>query len=93
MDDNKIKINKFNNIKNKIEKLSKNEFKEIYLILKKNDESFSSNSNGVLFDLFKLKEETIENIEKFIKLNEDNNLTIQKNEKIKEDLKHTFKSQ
>ena len=91
MDDNKLKVNKFNNIKNKIENLSKNEFKEIYLLLKKNNEPFSSNSNGILFDLFKLKEDTIDNIEKFIKLNEDNNLTIQKNEKIKESLKSSFK--
>lgn len=92
MNDNKIKINKFNNIKNKIEKFSKDEFKEIYLLLKKNDEIYSTNSNGILFDLFKLKESTVNKIEQFIKLYEDNTLTIQRNEKIKEEFKNSFKS-
>jgi len=92
MDNNKIKINKFNNIKNKIEKFSKDEIKEIYFLLKKNDEIFTTNSNGILFDLFKLKSNTIDNIEGFIKLYEDNKFNIQKNETIKETFKNSFKS-
>lgn len=91
MDENKIKINKFNNIKNKIETFSKNEFKEIYLLLKKNNESFSTNRNGVLFDLFKLKEETVNEIENFIQLQKDNNISIQKNETLKEQFKTCLK--
>ena len=91
MDDNKMKIKTFNNIKNEIETFSKNEFKEIYLLLKKNNESFSTNRNGVLFDLFKLKEETINEIKNFIKLHKDNNISIQKNEYLKEKFKICFK--
>lgn len=91
MDDNKIKIKTFNDIKNEIETFSKNEFKEIYLLLKKNNESFSTNRNGVLFDLFKLKEETINEIQNFIKLHKDNNISIQENESLKEKFKTCFK--
>ena len=91
MDETKIKINKFNNIKNKIETFSKNEFNEIYLLLKKNNESFSTNRNGVLFDLFKLKEDTIDKIENFIQLQKDNNISIQKNETLKEQFKTCLK--
>ena len=72
----KQKIKKFLKIKEKINFLNKNEYYEIYKIIKKNNETFSSNKNGIMFDLLKIKEETIEKINNFLKYLNDKKIQI-----------------
>lgn len=88
---NKEHTDRLLNIKKKINTLQNNEFNEIFNIVKKSNESYSSNNNGVFFDLIKFKEETINKIEKFINYNTIKNVNIEKDENLKEKLKHTLK--
>ena len=64
------------NIKEKISYLNKNEYYEIYKIIKKNDENYSSNKNGIMFDLLKIKDETVEKINAFLQYLNDKKIQI-----------------
>ena len=54
-------------IKDKLEKL--NSFTSIYIfnILKKNNEKYTINSNGLFFDLLEISNKSIEEIQNYIK--------------------------
>jgi len=53
-------------IKNRLEKL--NSFTSIYIfnILKKNNEKYTVNTNGLFFDLLEISNKSIEEIEKYL---------------------------
>ena len=73
-EEKKEKIKDLLNIKERISQLNKDEYCEIYKIIKKYDEPFSVNKNGVMFDLVKLGEETVRDISVFLNyLREKNN--------------------
>jgi hypothetical protein len=60
-------------IKNKIESVKKYKYKlQIFKIIFDNDEQYINNNNGIFIDLNKLKEETINKIDEFIKTVETN---------------------
>jgi hypothetical protein len=88
---NKEHTDRLLNIKKKISTLQNNEFNEIFNIVKCSNESYSSNNNGVFFDLVKFKEETLSKIESFINYNTIKNVNIEKDEDLKEKLKNTLK--
>ncbi len=48
--------------------LVKEEYEEVFRIIKRNGVSFTENSNGVHFDLCLLDEATLEQIKKFLEL-------------------------
>jgi len=73
----KEKIKALLNIKERISQLNKDEYYEIYKIIKKYDEPFSVNKNGVMFDLVKLGDTTVKDMSVFLKyLREKNNQII-----------------
>ena len=76
----KIKANKMTKLKLQIDNLSKSEYIEIFKIIKMNDEKFSQNKNGVMFDLMKFSDKVIEEINNFIKYIENNNLLVEHDE-------------
>ena len=88
---NKEHTDRLLNIRKKINILKNNEYNEIFNIIKESNEIYSSNTNGVFFDLVKFKEETISKIEKFINYNNIKNVNIEKDEDLKEKLKNTLK--
>jgi len=76
-EEKKVKIKKLLNIKERISQLNKYEYCEIYKIIKKYDEPFSVNKNGIMFDLVKLGENTVKDISVFLNyLREKNNQII-----------------
>jgi hypothetical protein len=46
--------------------LVKSEHEEIFRIIKKNEDSWSENSNGIIFDVASLKKDTFENLKNFM---------------------------
>lgn len=42
------------------------EYEEIFRILKRNNESYTENSNGIFFDVMTIKNETFTDMEKFM---------------------------
>jgi hypothetical protein len=83
----KIKTDRLKKIKTKIDVFKKLECIEIYKIIKEDKQKFSQNKNGILFDLMKLKNTTIDKIEQFIKYIDNNSIIIEENENTKELLK------
>jgi hypothetical protein len=59
-------------IRERIDKLSKEGKIEIFKIIHKNNEKFSKNNNGVMFDIKVIKGETIEEIAKFLNFSDVN---------------------
>ena len=76
----KIKTDKMSKLKLQIDNLSKNEYIEIFKIIKMNGEKFSQNKNGVMFDLMKFSNKAIDEINNFIKYIENNNLLVEHDE-------------
>ena len=76
----KIKTDKMSKLKLQIDNLSKNEYIEIFKIIKMNEEKFSQNKNGVMFDLMKFSNKAIDEINNFIKYIENNNLLVEHDE-------------
>lgn len=85
--DLQIKTDRLKKIKNKIDTFKKLECIEIYKIIKEDNQKFSQNKNGILFDLMKLEDITINKIEKFILYIENNSIIMEENENTKEMLK------
>jgi len=56
-------------IKSQIEKLSYNDWIQIYLILKNEKENFTINKNGLLFDLINISNSTLDKINNYINQN------------------------
>ena len=59
-------------IRERIDKLSKEGKIEIFKIIHKNNEKFSKNNNGVMFDIKVIKGETIEEIANFLNFSDVN---------------------
>ena len=53
-------------IKNKIDKLTEDEWIQIFYILKNNNESYTINKNGLFFDLINITNSTLEKIKNYI---------------------------
>ena len=70
----KIKFKELTELKKKIMSLTQSEYIEIYKIIKNNDEKFSQNKNGVLFNFMKISDKSIKDIKKFIFYIENNNV-------------------
>ena len=79
----KIKFKELTELKKKIMSLTQTEYIEIYKIIKNNDEKFSQNKNGVLFNFMKISDKSIEDINKFIYYIENNNVIHDKNNYMK----------
>lgn len=79
-EEKKNRIKELLKIKSKIDGLNKNEYYEIFKILENNNENFSSNKNGVMFDLLKLKQPTIDKINKLLKYFLEKNMQINNDE-------------
>ena len=77
---NKIKADKMSKLKLQIDNLSKNEYIEIFKIIKMNGEKFSQNKNGVMFDLMKFSDKAIDEINNFINYIDNNNLLVEHDE-------------
>ena len=54
----KIKFKELTKLKQKILNLTKNEYTEIFKILKKNNQKYSENKNGIMFDFMKISDDT-----------------------------------
>ncbi len=76
----KILVNKMSKLKSQIDSLSKNEYIEIFKIIKMNGEKFSQNKNGIMFDLMKFSDKTIDEINNFINYIENNNILVEHDE-------------
>ena len=67
-------------IKNKIDSLSENEITEIFKIIKNNNEKYSTNKNGIFFNLSTLRKNTLQEISNFLYFCDNNNKEIEKEE-------------
>ena len=67
-------------IKNKIDNLSENEVTEIFKIIKNNNEKYSTNKNGIFFNLSTLRKNTIQEISNFLYFCDNNNKEIEEEE-------------
>ena len=76
----KEKADNMSKLKSQIYNLSKSEYIEIFKIIKMNNEKFSQNKNGVMFDLMKFTDKTINEINDFIKYIENNNIIVEHDE-------------
>lgn len=83
----KLKHERLNKIKKKIDTFKKLECIEIYKIIKSSSQKYSQNKNSILFDLMKIDETTIETIEQFINYIENNDIIMEENQKTKNILK------
>jgi hypothetical protein len=71
-EEKKKNYSKLLRIRERIDKLSKEGKIEIFKIIHKNNEKFSKNNNGVMFDIKVIKEETIEHITNFLNFSDVN---------------------
>ena len=67
-------------IKSKIELLTENELAEIFKIIKKNNEKYSTNKNGIFINLTTLKRATIIELSNFLYFCENNDKIFDKEE-------------
>ena len=82
-EEKRVKYKKLTKLKQKILNLSKNEYLEIFKILKKNKQKYSQNKNGIMFDFMKISNESVNDIIKFINYIEENNILVDKDEQTK----------
>ena len=80
-------------LKEKIEGLNINQQKEIFNIIQKESSSFSTNSNGVFFDLLTFNNELIQKIIKQISYYDETNKEETERKKIMDEYKEEFTSQ
>ena len=71
-EEKKKNYSKLLRIRERIDKLSKEGKIEIFKIIHKNNEKFSKNNNGVMFDIKVIKHETIEEITNFLNFSDIN---------------------
>tara|TARA_B110000495_G_C22356397_1_gene233801 strand:- start:14 stop:265 length:252 start_codon:yes stop_codon:yes gene_type:complete len=64
-------IDYLNNLKKKISELTKDEYFEIYKIIKKNNIKHTKNNNGIFLNLNHLTQQTINDIELLLKYYKD----------------------
>ncbi len=53
-----------------IKKLSTDQYKEVFRIIKRNNVSYTENSNGIFFDLNTVSDATISDLQQFIALSQ-----------------------
>jgi len=71
-------------IKTKIDKLSTNEFCEIFKIIKNNNEKYTTNQNGIFINLSSLKKISIIEICNFLCFSENNNKLFEQEEQTRD---------
>jgi hypothetical protein len=89
-DETKKKYKELIKLKLKIDVLSKTEYIEIYKIIKFNNEKFSQNKNGIMFDIMKFSDDTIQKINGFINYIESNNLVVESDEQQRNTFRNLF---
>ena len=83
-------INRLSKLKKTIEAMNKTDHIEIAVILKKHNEYFNENNNGIFINLNKVKEATIKDIEYFIEFVKNQQVIIEKQEIIKENIENMY---
>ena len=76
----KREIMKITDIRDKIEMLTEHELMEIFKIIKNNNEKYSTNKNGIFFNLSTLRKNTIQEISNFLYFCDNNNREIEEEE-------------
>jgi hypothetical protein len=64
---------KLRQLKEEIEYLDKGEYYEILKIIQKYNNKYTENNNGIFINMNKLTDDTISDIEKFLKFSNENN--------------------
>ena len=77
-------------LKNKIEQLNKKQQIEVLKIVTKMDVSYSENNNGVFFNLSKLSQDQLSQINSYISYVSDQESTLAELETVKNELCETF---
>ena len=80
-------------IRESINSLSRDEKIEILKLIIKNDEKFSENNNGTLFDLCKLTPKTLEELNNFLVFTSQNKKELTETETLINNMKRDFESQ
>ena len=74
-------------IKERIDNLSLDGKKEIFKIIKDNGEHYSENKNGVLLDITRFNNDTLEKIRTFLNFSEDNQKTLNNDEESRDNFR------
>ncbi len=75
------------NLKNKISLLSKNEFIEIFKIIKENNNKYTENKNGIFINMSKLTQNTIIKLESFVNYTIENQTNLETDSIMRENIK------
>jgi hypothetical protein len=78
------------NLKNKIENLSRENHVEIFKILKENEVTFSENSNGIFINISELDKVIIDKLKEYVEYYYNQEHILNKAEKEKEKYKQNF---
>lgn len=73
-----------------IDNLSRDGKVEVLKIIIKNEEKFNENNNGVLFDLSKMKQTTLQDLNNFLKFTINNKMELNKTENLINNYKDYF---
>ncbi len=65
---NKEEYEQRKNFLDELKRLSKDQYEEIFRIIKRNDIEYSENSNGIFFDISLLSHDVFRQLEQFIEL-------------------------
>lgn len=76
----KFNIKDMKLIKERIDNLSLDGKKEIFIIIKDNGERYSENMNGILLDISKFNNETLIKIKQFLEFSEDKQKSLSNDE-------------
>jgi len=68
-------------LKENLEQIANKYYEDIIYILKANDEQYTENNTGYFFDLTKLKEKTIEELDSFIQKNPNDEIAAREHRK------------
>jgi hypothetical protein len=74
-------------IKERIDNLSLDGKKEIFKIIKDNGEHYSENKNGVLLDITRFNNDTLEKIRTFLNFSEDKQKTLNNDEESRDNFR------
>lgn len=90
--ENELDVNSYDNkeiinLKNKISSLSKNEFIEIFKIIKENNNKYTENKNGIFINMSKLTQNTIVKLENFVNYTLQNRDNLESDSILRENIK------
>mgnify|MGYP001192595967 CR=1 FL=1 len=77
-------------IKNNIEKMSKNHQLEIFKIINNNNIDYNENKNGIFINLTSLEKKILKEIEEYIKIVSKQNIYLNEQEEIKENYLNSY---